>query len=132
MIKTQSTQDHKPKKVSAKQILVALIAVVLFSLLLSSVLGLMSKYIVMRKHISSLKESKTSLEQKKSSVTEMNNYIDSPEGQERVFRDKYRVLKQGEGMIVVTNEVSDKTENLQKKSGIALFWDSILRGLGLR
>ncbi len=132
MVKTQSVQEHRPKKVSAKQILMAVVAVLVFSLLLSSVLGLMTKYMAMRRHINSLKESKVLLEQKKSSVTEMNNYIDTPEGQERVFRDKYRVLKQGEGMIVVKNEEVVSVPGTRERSGIKGLWDSILQGLGLR
>jgi cell division protein FtsB len=132
MVKTQSVQEHRSKRVSAKQILMAVVAVLLFSLLLSSVIGLMGKYLAMRKHIDALKQEKSSLEQKKASVTDMNNYIDTPDGQERIFRDKYRVLKQGEGMIVVTNEEQVSYESSNKKSGIRVFWDSILLGLGLR
>lgn len=132
MIKTQPQQSSKPRSISSKQILIALVAVLLFSLLLSSVIGLMGKYLAMRKHIATLREEESTLEQKKATVSDMNAYIDTKEGQERVFRDKYRVIKEGEGMIVVANEEPIPTSNTVTKSGFGELWDSVLRGLGLR
>lgn len=85
----------------------------------------------MRKHIANLKQEQTSLENKKNTVTTMNDYIDTPEGQERVFRDKYRLVKPGEGMIVVTNDEPSTEPIVNKKPAIKRFWDSIIEGLGL-
>ncbi len=127
MTKTQS--DNRKRPISAKSILMAIVAILLFSLLLSSVLGLMNKYFAMRKHIKGLKQEQSALQEKKVAVTDMNNYIDTPEGQERIFRDKYRLLKQGEGLIVVTNE--EVLPENTKKPAIKRFWDSLKSGLGL-
>jgi hypothetical protein len=128
MTKIQS--DNKKSPISAKQILLAIVAVLLFALLLSSVFGLMNKYFAMRRHIRSLKQEKLALEQKKALVTNMNDYIDTKEGQERVFRDKYRLLKPGEGLIVVTNEEPISSPETRKPA-IRRLWDSIKAGLGL-
>ncbi len=127
MTKIQS--DNKKRPISAKQILLAIIAILLFALLLSSVFGLMNKYFAMRGHIRGLKQEKLALEQKKALVTNMNDYIDTKEGQERVFRDKYRLLKPGEGLIVVTNEEPVSSSEV-KKPAIRRLWDSIKAGLG--
>jgi cell division protein FtsB len=131
MTKVQSTQNHKTRAISPKLILMAIVAILLFSLLLSSVIGLMNKYIAMRKHITNLKQEQVALESKKDAVTTMNDYIDTPEGQERVFRDKYRLVKPGEGMIVVTNDEIPTGSIPSKKPVIKRFWDSIVKGLGL-
>lgn len=132
MTKIQSNNNHKNNPVSAKLVLTAMVAVLLFSLLLSSVIGLMNKYVAMRRHINSLKEEQSSLKQKQESVTKMNDYINTPEGKEFIFRDKYRVVKPGEQMIVITNEPEKEVNNNEKPPVFRRFWDSILRGLGVQ
>lgn len=131
MTKIQPTHNRKPKPISAKLILTGAVAVLLFSLLLSSVIGLMGKYTAMRKHISALKEEQSSLKEKQDSVTKMNDYINTPEGKEYIFRDKYRVVKPGEQMIVITKEPEKDTESSSKTPPLKRFWNSILSGLGL-
>lgn len=126
MAKMQSTT-----KISARGILMGIVSIVVFALLLSSVAQLLSKYIAIRKHIYTLKQEQSALELKKDKISSMNDYINTPEGQERIFRDKYRLVKPGEGMIVVTNEEASSEAETYKKPAIKRFWDSILRGLGL-
>lgn len=126
MVKTQST-----KKISARGILIGIVAIIIFALLLSSVVGLLSKYIAIRKHIDTLKQEQSALEFKKNNISNMNQYINTREGQERVFRDKYRLVKPGEGMIVVTNDETPLENTNYKKPAIRRFWDSILTALGL-
>lgn len=132
MAKIQPNENHKSKPISAKLIMVGVVAVLLFSLLLSSVIGLLTKYIAMRKHINSLKIEQSSLKQKQDALVKMNNYIETLEGKEYVFRDKYRLVKPGEQMIVIVNE-EPKSEDLgDKKPVFGVFWGNLLKGLGLR
>jgi cell division protein FtsB len=109
----------------------ATVAFALFALLLSSVINLFSKYRTIRLHIKELKVQEEQLKQKKSSVTAMNEYINTPEGKEEIFRDKYRVVKPGEGVIIITNEVKDSASPTPRPA-IVRFWQDILHGLGLR
>jgi cell division protein FtsB len=129
-MKRQSGQNNKRRAISARTILTAVVAILIFSLLLSSVINLMGKYIAMRGHIKSLKQEQLELQQKKDIVSNMNKDINTVEGQERIFRDKYRLIKPGEGMIVITNEGLLSENAINKKSKIRRFWDSIVKGLG--
>lgn len=131
MLKRQSSHTHTSEHVSAKSILVAIVALFIFLLLLSSVFGLFTKYRSIRAHIKELKLEQIHLQEKKESVTSMNEYINTQEGKEEVFRDKYRLVKPGEGMIVVTTDTPPPPP-VDTKPGIVRFWDGILRGLGLR
>jgi cell division protein FtsB len=131
MIKTQST-THRPRTVSPKALLLGIVALVLFSLLLSSVLELTGKYRTIRGHITELKEEQVTLKQKEHTVTSMNTYINTPEGQEQIFRDKYRMIKPGEGIIVVTEESDTPTVDMNRKGKAAHIWQVIMQGLGLR
>ncbi len=131
MLKRQSTHNKTSYRVSARAILLATVAIVIFALLLSSVINLFIKYRSMRSHIKELKIEQMQLQQKKESVTAMNNYISTPEGKEEVFRDKYRLVKPGEGMIVITNDTASE-QPVEPRPGIVRFWEGILRGLGLR
>ncbi len=132
MAKIQSTKNPKSSRISAKLVLAGVIAALLFSLLLSSVIGLMGKYVAMRKHIRSLKEEQASLKEKQDSVTRMNEYINTPEGKEYIFRDKYRLVKPGEQMIVITKESQKDTSIELKTRPLSRFWTNMLTGLGLR
>lgn len=125
-------QSENRRPVSARMILVALVALLLFALLLSSVLGLMSKYNAMRKHIRDLKVEQSNLKEKQEKIHAMNQYISTPEGEEEILRNKYRLVKPGEGIIVITNPEVVATPEDQKYSSITRFWQSILRGLGVR
>lgn len=121
------------KKISAKLILSSIVALFVFLLLFSSAINLMRKYFSMRSHIKNLKEEQMALIEKKDAISQMNEYIQTKEGREEVFRDKYRLVKPGEGLIVVT-EPAEKREIVpeRKQRFFASVWSSILEGLGLR
>ena len=131
MLKRQSSQSRIPKTVGAKSILGVLVALFIFLLLLSSVIHLFTKYTSIRAHIKELTLEQEQLKQKKESVSTMNSYIATPEGKEEVFRDKYRLVKPGEGMIVITTDAKEEVAPVQKP-GIIRVWNSIIRGLGFR
>ena len=130
MLKRQSTHNTTSRAIGAKTILAAVVSLFIFLLLLSSVVNLFTKYRSIRGHIKELKLEQAQLQQKKESVTAMNAYIATPEGKEEVFRDKYRLVKPGEGMVVITTD-QDSPEPAERKPAIVRFWDTIMRGLGL-
>ncbi|MBP6857807.1 MAG: hypothetical protein KBC11_01285 [Candidatus Pacebacteria bacterium] len=126
-----SKKTDKSRLIGPKLILKWIVSVVIFALILSSVIGLFSKHKKIREQIKELKEEEVSLKQKKQTLSEVNEYIETPEGQEYIFRDKYRLVKPGEGIIVVTKK--EEAEPLPtKKPALRRFWDSIKRGLGLK
>jgi uncharacterized membrane protein len=117
--------------ISPKRLLLVIISIIAFALLFSSVLDLARKHKAIKNQISLLKQEKSSLAIKKENVTNQNSYIDSPEGQEYTIRDKYRLVRPGEGMIIVTSNNPDIPVNTSKQGKIQRFWQSILKGLGL-
>jgi Na+-translocating ferredoxin:NAD+ oxidoreductase RnfG subunit len=121
----------KTYKISSKGIILVIISVILFGLLLSSVIDLTKKYIAIRKHINVLKQEKSNLVLKKDNISNQNKYIDTPEGQEYIIRDKYRLVKPGEGMIIVTSNVTEKPTEKPQYTKIQKFWQVILKGLGI-
>ncbi len=131
MTKTQSHRSHR-YPLNARTVLVAVISLLLFSLLLSSVIRLFLKYRSIRTHIKDLRTEEISLSKKKAALIETNSHIQTPQGQEQLFRDKYRLVKPGEGIIVVTKEDTPPSEVVQSDSSIGRLWNTLLRALGIR
>ncbi len=129
MSKTQFT-PKKQSSVSPKRVLQALLALGVAVWLLSSVIGLVGKYALIHRKVRELKEEKTATLEKKDELEEMNRFIDSDEGQERILRTKYNVVKPGEGVVLITDAVP--IEVPEHKSTIGRWWESLLRGLGIR
>lgn len=100
-----------------------------FAILLSSVSNLYTKHRAIRAHISELKRDKEALDEKYQTVTSLNEYIETDDGREYVLRDKYRMIRQGEGLIVVTDKDTEGVVD-KKRPALRRFWDSIRRGLG--
>ena len=123
--------QNKHRSYSTKTILLFVVAIFVFFMILSSVIQLTKKYISIRNHISELKKEEIELRQKKESLAKSNLFLETPEGKEKVFRDSYRLIKKGEGIVVITKEPSSNSET-GKISTIKRFWDSILRALHLR
>lgn len=123
--------QNKHRSYSTKTILLFVVAIFVFFMILSSVIQLTKKYLSIRNHISELKKEEIELRQKKESLAKSNLFLETPEGKEKVFRDSYRLIKKGEGIVVITKEPSSNSET-GKISTIKRFWDSILRALHLR
>ncbi len=121
----------KNRNYSPKTILLFIVALLVFFMILSSVVDLTKKYLSIRRHISELKKEEVELKLKKENLINSNLFLETPEGKEKVFRDSYRLVKEGEGIIVI-NKDSIPDDNAVKRVGIKRFWDSILRALGLR
>ncbi len=127
------TQFHPTSKarLSPKLILGFVVALVVFFLLLTSVIGLAEKHTALRREIENLENKQGELKSKHESLIATNEYLKTAEGKEEVFRTKYNVVKPGEGMIVITTTPKLPAPPTPK-SAVARFWDSILRGLGFR
>ncbi len=128
MAKTQFTE--KKQRLSYKRLLGALIALVLAFLLLTSVVSVASKYFAIKRHIKELNQEQATLAAKHESLEKKNAYLATPAGQEQALRDKYNVVKPGEGMIVIVPpDVSREPED--KPSAVSRWWSAIIAGLGI-
>lgn len=130
MLKIQSGENKIKTKINPKNVLIWIVSVIIFFILTSSVVELFIKYRNIRKNIKELKSDQIALKEKKDLLVSTNDYIKTPEGQERVFRDKFRLIKPGEGIIVIT-EPELKEVQTQKKPILRRFWDSLRLGLGI-
>ena len=95
-------QLSKSNRLSPRLVLTFIVATVLTFLLLASVINISQKYFHLRKDIKDLKTDQASLEKKENQLADTNSYLTTSEGQEQALRDKYNVVKPGEGMIIIT------------------------------
>lgn len=125
------TQLHNKKKqtLSPRRILAATVALIVAGIMLMSTLHVVQKYIAARKRIRDLSDEQKTLSSKQSTLASMNAYLATPEGTEETLREKYNVVKPGEGVIVITD--TDTTTSEQPRSRVARWWRDIMEGLGL-
>ena len=121
--------DQPQQNISPRRVLSGIIALVVFFILITSVISVAGKYITMRGHIRDLKEQKQELQTKAMDLDAQNAYMDTEEGKEQALRDKYNVVKPGEGIVIVTTEEQPSEKTVSEK-GISHVWHAILRGLG--
>jgi cell division protein FtsB len=129
MNKTQDKKENK-SRISPKRLILLIISIVLFSFLLSSVFGLFNKYLEMRDHISSLKNQEAELLAKKELTSMSDSGLDTDFGKEQIFREKYRMTKPGEGLIIITKQKEIPTTEAKRETWLALFWKSISSRFG--
>lgn len=126
-----NTDMKQVKRLSPKAILSLLFSSLIAFLLLLSVFNVSKKFFDIRGNIKKLESEKIELEVKRDNLNEINALLNTPEGVEQTLRDKYNVVKPGEGIIIVTG--IDSTENnLMKSSRVSRWWNDILHGLGIR
>ena len=128
MIKMQFSKQ--PYRISPRRIVGFVVAIAILAILLSSVLELYQKHKAIRAHIENLKEDKGILEEKYTTIHDLNTRIETQEGKEYILRDKYRLVRPGEGLIVVTT-AEQKEQSAEKQPVLKLFWNTLLKGLGL-
>lgn len=120
----------RQKRTSPKRILGAAVALVVAFLLLTSVVSLAEKYLTIRHRVRDLKAQEAEAISKQDELKKENQYITTKEGQERELREKYNVVKPGEGMIIITDPAPASSD--EPTSRVGKWWDSLLRGLGIR
>src|ERR1700744_4711194 len=101
MSKTQFTTS-RVTTVPPKRILGALLAFLIFFLLLMSVIRLAEKYFAVRTRNKELAAETITLQQKQTDLTNTNAYLSSPEGTEDSLRERYDYVKPGEEMIIIS------------------------------
>ena len=127
MAKTQFTQPKHT--ISPKRLLRASIALIVLFVLMNSVVSLAQKHIGIRRHIRDLAHEKEVLAQKYKDLERTNESLATDSGAERVLREKYNVVKPGEGVIVVVEAPS--AAKAERPSRVSRWWQAIVAGLGL-
>ncbi len=127
MAKTQLTQPNQ--RFSHKRVLGTLLAFTVVFLLLTSVVSIAGKYFTIKRHIQELTIEQEELAKKHAALAKTNAYLATPEGQEQALRDKYGVIRPGEGVIVVS--AGTQTVPPDHKSAVGQWWSKILAGLGI-
>jgi cell division protein FtsB len=128
MPKTQFTQQSG---LSMRRLIRALVALLILFLLLTSVISLAEKHIAIKRRIKELEEEKMTLQDKQVTLTRMNERLSTPEGQEEAIRDKYNLVRPGEGMVIITEKTEPEPKAAQK-GVVSRWWDAIVRGLGFQ
>lgn len=125
MAKTQFTTH----RISPKNLLGLLVALIVAFLLMLSVISVATKYFGIRRHIKDLTLEQAELQKKHESIAEKNAYLATPEGTEEILREKYNVIKPGEGIVVVVDPAPAVLP--ASDTGPKHWWQAILAGLGL-
>lgn len=118
-------------KISPRAILLLVLATIVAFLLFLSVFSVAKKYFDLRTNIKKLENEKIELEAKRNNLKEINELLNSSDGIEQSLRNKYNVIRPGEGMIIVTG-TSKSNEIVENQSRVSKWWDDIMRGLGIR
>ncbi|HTH93477.1 MAG TPA: hypothetical protein VL576_03295 [Candidatus Paceibacterota bacterium] len=131
MAKKQFQQTiHEP--VSSKRLLGAAVALIIFFLLLMSVIRLADKFFTIKARSKELKEEQATLTSNQNELVATNSFLSTPEGTEESLRERYDYLKPGEEMIIVSPNTEATPPPAPQQTGVAYWWDELLRGLGLR
>jgi cell division protein FtsB len=130
MVKKQFQQSHD-RGISPKRILGTALALLIFFLLLTSVVGLGEKYFAIRARSKELAAQQIAMQQKENDLVSTNAYLATPEGTEQSLRERYNYVKPGEGMIIITPDNTPPPPP-PSPTGIAYLWDQLLHGLGIR
>jgi cell division protein FtsB len=129
MAKKQFSENNY--RISPKHILGAALSLVIFFLLLTSVFGLAQKYFIIRTRGRELKAQQAALAQKEITLSTTNAYLATPSGTEQSLRERYKYIKPGEEMIVITPDTAASPPPAPA-TGISRWWDVLLHGLGIR
>ncbi len=90
-----------------------------------SVIGSISKYTLAREKYKNSKEELEKLEENKQKLESSLSVLSTDFGEEQVIRDKFNVVREGEGLIVIIDEKESASNASQTRSGFASFWRSL-------
>lgn len=123
---------HSKSKISYKRLLGAMVALIAFFMLLTSVIGLAEKYFAIKGRTRELKTKQIKLEEKELALMEQNTYLETPDGQQQSLRAKFNVVQPGEEMIIITAPLAAEPVPAEEQTRIGHWWEAIVRGLGLK
>lgn len=123
MLKTQF--KSKRKKVSPKQLLLTSAALIAALVMLASIISVAKKYFEVKRYITELNTEQSTLKQKYQNLVKNNDYLATPDGEEQVLRDKYNMVRPGEGLIIITDSSSNEIP-VEKTSRLTKWWQSLI------
>ena len=126
---TKAQLPSKSHPISPRRVLAVLVALLVFFLLLTSVINLFEKYRGLKAERAELYKEQAAIARKKDSLKTTNAYLETDEGREQALREKYNLVKPGEGIIVITTPPPEKPV-LEERSRVGRWWDAIVHGLG--
>ncbi len=113
----QRFQQSEPKKKKLPTSVLLFFLVIVFLILLSSVIQLTRKQMRIQSAIRQLKSQRESLVEKQGTLTATVGYLQTTEGKEQALRDKYRLVKPGEGLVVITDPKSESGTEKDQRNG---------------
>lgn len=117
--------------ISGRRVVILIAVSILFFILLSSVINLGKKYSAIQGKLHELSKEEGEVTDKQAALKEKNDFLMTPDGEERILREKYDVVRPGEGVIIVTEpDTSTMATNEKSGSWIGNFWRAIVHGLG--
>lgn len=94
-----------------------------------SAVKLAKKQIGINKTINQLQNEKNELLDKQENLKASLSYLDTEDGKERAFREKYQLVKPGERLIVITNQENDVLEKENEKGSIFKSFVNIIKSV---
>lgn len=126
----KSQLQRRRTAVSPKKILGAIVALLVVFILFTSVIGLTRKYLGVQKRVRALKEQEALVLEKQQNLKKITSYMETPAGEEYELRSKYNIVRPGEEVIIISE--AEKLPEEESKTIVGRWWESILKGLGLR
>jgi len=108
----QKKQPYSP----IKTILFLFFGIVVLFVTASSFISMIGKYMHSRKDLQQKKEEFVALEQKKENSLSLYESLETVEGRELYIREKYRVVKPGEELIVLSDSPKIQDSLPEKKT----------------
>lgn len=106
---------------TVKTTLFLLLGIIVLFVTASSFISMIVKYSASRRELSQKKEEFELLQNKKQEAIELYNSLETQEGRELYIREKYRVVKPGEELIILSDPTEETGDVLKKKT----FWQKI-------
>ncbi len=125
MSQFQRSTKAKKKLLFPRPVLVVVLFIA-FLFLASSVIQLVRKEIKIRAEVHQLQTQQQELTKKQTNLDQDIRYLSTDEGKEQALRDKYRLVKPGEHIIVVTDPPPPSdAQNNKNQSFFSRFFDAI-------
>jgi ubiquinone/menaquinone biosynthesis C-methylase UbiE len=115
----QKKQIYSP----IKTILFLFFGIIVLFITASSFISMVGKYASSRRELVLKKQEYIKLEKKKAESLALYNSLETQEGRELYIREKYRVVKPGEELIILSERDEESLDTTQKRT----LWQKIKR-----